>query len=129
MLDDCASPILDRKTPAAYRGTKIRFSFRPPFLALRIKDFSGWNFFRVLKKDVLTRLSFYFSLQLEFKFHFGDKKVKDISTLDLGSSFNGSLLSMIIDAGFVVKFVLLLLFIFSVISLIELIELIIIELN
>jgi len=42
--------------------------------------------------------------------------VKDISTLDLGSSFNGSLLSMIIDAGFVVKFVLLLLFIFSVIS-------------
>jgi len=78
---------------------------------------------------VLTRLSFYFSLQLEFKFHFGDKKVKDISTLDLGSSFNGSLLSMIIDAGFVVKFVLLLLFIFSVISLIELIELIIIELN
>ncbi len=42
--------------------------------------------------------------------------MKDISTLDLGSSFNGSLLSMIIDAGFVVKFVLLLLFIFSVIS-------------
>jgi biopolymer transport protein TolQ len=42
--------------------------------------------------------------------------VKDISSLDLGSSFNGSLLSMIINAGFVVKFVLLLLFIFSVIS-------------
>jgi len=42
--------------------------------------------------------------------------VKDIISLDLGSNFNGSLFSMILNAGFVVKFVLLLLFIFSVIS-------------
>jgi biopolymer transport protein TolQ len=42
--------------------------------------------------------------------------VKDIGSLDLSGSFNGSLLSMIIDAGLMVKFVLLLLFIFSVVS-------------
>lgn len=42
--------------------------------------------------------------------------MNDISTLDLGGSFNSSLFSMILNAGFVVKFVLLLLFIFSVIS-------------
>jgi len=42
--------------------------------------------------------------------------VKDISALDLGGSFNSNLFSMILNAGFVVKFVLLLLFVFSVIS-------------
>jgi biopolymer transport protein TolQ len=42
--------------------------------------------------------------------------VKDIGSLDLSSNFNGSLLSMILDAGLMVKFVLLLLFIFSVVS-------------
>ncbi len=42
--------------------------------------------------------------------------MKDISSLDLSGSFNGSLLNMILDAGLVVKFVLLVLFIFSVIS-------------
>lgn len=42
--------------------------------------------------------------------------MKDIGSLDLSGSFNGSLLSMIIDAGLMVKFVLLLLFIFSVVS-------------
>jgi biopolymer transport protein TolQ len=42
--------------------------------------------------------------------------VKDIGSLDLSGSFNGSLLSMILDAGLMVKFVLLLLFIFSVVS-------------
>ena len=42
--------------------------------------------------------------------------MKDIGSLDLSGSFNGSLLSMILDAGLMVKFVLLLLFIFSVVS-------------
>jgi len=42
--------------------------------------------------------------------------VKDIGSLDLSGNFNGSLLSMILDAGLMVKFVLLLLFIFSVVS-------------
>jgi len=42
--------------------------------------------------------------------------VKDIGSLDLSGSFNGSLLSMVLDAGVVVKFVLLVLFIFSVVS-------------
>jgi biopolymer transport protein TolQ len=42
--------------------------------------------------------------------------VKDIGSLDLGGNFHGSLLSMILDAGVVVQFVLLLLFIFSVVS-------------
>jgi biopolymer transport protein TolQ len=42
--------------------------------------------------------------------------VKDIGSLDLSGNFNGSLLNMIIDAGPMVKFVLLLLFIFSVVS-------------
>jgi biopolymer transport protein TolQ len=46
----------------------------------------------------------------------GEQKVKDIGSLDLSGNFHGSLLSMIIDAGPVVKFVLLLLFIFSVVS-------------
>ena len=42
--------------------------------------------------------------------------MKDIGSLDLSGNFNGSLLNMIIDAGPMVKFVLLLLFIFSVVS-------------
>jgi biopolymer transport protein TolQ len=42
--------------------------------------------------------------------------VKDIGSLDLSGSFNGSLLNMVLDAGVVVKFVLLVLFIFSVVS-------------
>lgn len=42
--------------------------------------------------------------------------MKDIGSLDLSGSFNGSLLNMIWDAGPVVKFVLLVLFIFSVVS-------------
>jgi biopolymer transport protein TolQ len=42
--------------------------------------------------------------------------VKDLGSLDLSGSFNGSLLSMVLDAGLVVKFVLLVLFIFSVVS-------------
>jgi biopolymer transport protein TolQ len=42
--------------------------------------------------------------------------VKDIGSLDLSGNFNGSLLNMILDAGVMVKFVLLLLFIFSVVS-------------
>jgi biopolymer transport protein TolQ len=42
--------------------------------------------------------------------------VKDLGSLDLSGSFNGSILSMILDAGLMVKFVLLILFIFSVVS-------------
>jgi biopolymer transport protein TolQ len=42
--------------------------------------------------------------------------VKDIGSLDLGGSFHGSLIGMILDAGVMVKFVLLLLLIFSVVS-------------
>ena len=42
--------------------------------------------------------------------------MKDIGSLDLSGNFHGSLLSMILDAGLMVKFVLLLLFIFSVVS-------------
>ena len=42
--------------------------------------------------------------------------MKDLGTLGLSSNFNGSLLSMILDAGLMVKFVLLALFIFSVVS-------------
>lgn len=42
--------------------------------------------------------------------------MKDIGSLDLSGNFNGSLLNMIIDAGPMVKFVLLLLLIFSVVS-------------
>jgi biopolymer transport protein TolQ len=42
--------------------------------------------------------------------------VKDIGSLGLSGNFNGSLLNMILDAGIMVKFVLLLLFIFSVVS-------------
>ena len=42
--------------------------------------------------------------------------MKDLGSLDLSGSFNGSLLSMVLDAGLVVKFVLLVLFIFSVVS-------------
>jgi len=38
--------------------------------------------------------------------------VKDIGSLGLSGNFNGSLLNMILDAGIMVKFVLLLLFIF-----------------
>jgi len=40
--------------------------------------------------------------------------VKELGSLGLSGSFNGSLLSMILDAGLMVKFVLLILFIFSV---------------
>ena len=42
--------------------------------------------------------------------------MKDLGSLGLSSNFNGSLLSMILDAGLMVKFVLLVLFIFSVVS-------------
>jgi biopolymer transport protein TolQ len=42
--------------------------------------------------------------------------VKDIGSLDLSGNFHGSLLSMVLDAGLMVQFVLLLLFVFSVIS-------------
>jgi len=42
----------------------------------------------------------------------GDEKVKDIGSLDLSGSFNGSLLNMILDAGLMVKFVLLTLYFF-----------------
>jgi biopolymer transport protein TolQ len=42
--------------------------------------------------------------------------VKDIGSLDIGGNFHGSLLGMVADAGFMVKFVLLLLLIFSIIS-------------
>jgi len=42
--------------------------------------------------------------------------VKDLGSLGLSGSFNGSLLSMILDAGLMVKFVLLVLFLFSVVS-------------
>jgi len=42
--------------------------------------------------------------------------VKDIGTLDMGSSFHGSLLGMILDAGLMVKFVLLILLVLSIIS-------------
>jgi biopolymer transport protein TolQ len=42
--------------------------------------------------------------------------VKDIGSLDLGGNFHGSLLGMILDAGLMVKFVLLILLVFSVVS-------------
>ena len=42
--------------------------------------------------------------------------MKDIGSLDLGGNFHGSLIGMILDAGFMVKFVLLLLLIFSIVS-------------
>jgi len=42
--------------------------------------------------------------------------VKDIGALDLGGNFHGSLFGMILDAGLMVKFVLILLLIFSVVS-------------
>lgn len=42
--------------------------------------------------------------------------MKDIGSLDLSGTFHGSLLSMVLDAGLMVQFVLLLLFIFSVVS-------------
>jgi biopolymer transport protein TolQ len=42
--------------------------------------------------------------------------VKELGSLGLSGNFNGSLLSMILDAGLMVKFVLLVLFIFSVVS-------------
>ncbi len=42
--------------------------------------------------------------------------MKDIGSLDLSGNFHGSLLSMVLDAGLMVQFVLLLLFIFSVVS-------------
>jgi biopolymer transport protein TolQ len=42
--------------------------------------------------------------------------VKDINSLDLGGNFSGSLLGMVLNAGLMVKLVLLLLLIFSVVS-------------
>jgi biopolymer transport protein TolQ len=42
--------------------------------------------------------------------------VNDISSLDLGGNFSGSLLGMVLNAGLMVKFVLLILLIFSVVS-------------
>ncbi len=42
--------------------------------------------------------------------------MKNISSLDMGSNFHGSVLGMILDAGLMVKFVLLLLLILSVVS-------------
>ena len=42
--------------------------------------------------------------------------MKDIGSLDLGGNFHGSLIGMVLDAGFMVKFVLLLLLVFSVVS-------------
>ena len=42
--------------------------------------------------------------------------MRDIGSLDLGGNFHGSILGMVLDAGLMVKFVLLLLLIFSVVS-------------
>lgn len=42
--------------------------------------------------------------------------MKDIGSLDIGSNFHGSLLGMILDAGLMVKFVLLILLVLSVVS-------------
>lgn len=42
--------------------------------------------------------------------------MKEIGSLDLGGNFHGSLLGMVLDAGLMVQFVLLLLFVFSVVS-------------
>jgi len=42
--------------------------------------------------------------------------VKDIGSLDMGSNFHGSLLGMILDAGLMVKFVLLILLVLSIVS-------------
>lgn len=42
--------------------------------------------------------------------------MRDISSLDLGGSFHGSILGMVLDAGLMVKFVLLILLIFSIVS-------------
>jgi len=42
--------------------------------------------------------------------------VKDIGALGMGSNFHGSLLAMILDAGLMVKFVLLILLVLSIIS-------------
>lgn len=67
-------------------------------------------------KDVLTRPPFSFSLRYKFILLVENKKVNNIGSLDLSGNFHGSLLSMVLDAGLMVQFVLLLLFIFSVIS-------------
>ncbi len=42
--------------------------------------------------------------------------MKEIGSLDLGGNFHGSVLGMVLDAGLMVKFVLLVLLIFSVVS-------------
>ena len=42
--------------------------------------------------------------------------MKDIGSLDMGSNFHGSLLGMILDAGLMVKFVLLILLVLSIVS-------------
>jgi len=63
-------------------------------------------------KDVLTRPPFSFSLRYKFILLMENKKVNNIGSLDLSGNFHGSLLSMVLDAGLMVQFVLLLLFIF-----------------
>ncbi len=42
--------------------------------------------------------------------------MKEIGSLDLGGNFHGSVLGMVLDAGLMVKFVLLVLLVFSVVS-------------
>ena len=42
--------------------------------------------------------------------------MREIGSLDLGGSFHGSILGMVLDAGLMVKFVLLVLLVFSVVS-------------
>ncbi len=42
--------------------------------------------------------------------------MREIGSLDLGGSFHGSILGMVLDAGLMVKFVLLILLVFSVVS-------------
>jgi biopolymer transport protein TolQ len=46
----------------------------------------------------------------------GDDKVNNIGALNIGSNFHGSLLGMILDAGLMVKFVLLILLVLSIVS-------------
>ena len=44
------------------------------------------------------------------------KELASVNTVDLGGQFHGSVLSMVMDAGLLVQFILLILFLFSVIS-------------
>jgi biopolymer transport protein TolQ len=64
----------------------------------------------------LTTGYFSFRLRACFNSIIGDKKVKDIASLDLSGNFHSSLFSMIVNAGLMVKFVLLLLLVFSIVS-------------